>query len=342
MITHDTAIGTNTPVTTSNRFSGNSQSTSANVRTPETGRPEREIGIRTERNDGAQRTEEESTVEEARRRREELREDVVAVSEDGDTLQVSEEGNEELLESRDGSFAVRTGGDGAQEDVTGTYGPKSKNELQEIDAPEIASERREAPKPPEPSTEELQERLTERIQEEAAEKSKEARETAAREARDARAMEDVRMPDSRETRAEEPENAQETQEAVEEKETQRMAERITTYAGISNQQLEQMYRDGQISQYDYNSEIEAREARREEMRAEMEDANQDAAEFERLERNTENASDAIRTATSDEANETLTAEQRLDMIEAARNDDNLKEARREEEQGRLWDYQLLA
>ncbi len=342
MITHDIAAGVNTAASVPNRFTGTSQSISANVRTPETTRPERETGIRTERNEGVSQTERESTVEEARRRREEQREDVVAVSEDGDTVQVSEEGNEELLESRDGSFALRRNSEEQTEvERNAAYGTQASN-MQEIDAPEIEPERPESPPPPpppesspEPSTEEMQERLTEELRAQTAEKTEQPRQPEA---------EEVQVEQEAAARTTENDNVQEAVEAAEKRETERTAETITTYAGISKQRLEQMYRDGQISQRDYNRVIEAREARMEELRSDMEDVNEDTAGYETLERNTENTANAIRSATGDEANETLTAEQRLDMIEAAQNNnkDNLQEARREEEQGRLWDYQLLA
>ena len=115
---------------------------------------------------------------------------------------------------------------------------------------------------------------------------------------------------------------------------------VTTYAGITNQQLEQMYRDGEISRYDYDAEIAAREARQEEMRSDSAQMNQEAAAIGTVQRNTDNSAIQVKNLASEASSDTLSAQQRQDIINAAQNE-NTKEERREEEQGRLWDYQLL-
>lgn len=136
----------------------------------------------------------------------------------------------------------------------------------------------------------------------------------------------------------EPQPQQEEQAANETKEES--VEQMTSFSGVSNQRLEQMYRDGQISRYDYDREVEAREARQEEMRAEDENLNRETEIRENELRRVENMASAVKNAVSDEASETLTAEQRLDVVDKLQSDTNEK-VRREEDQGRLWDYQLL-
>ena len=42
--------------------------------------------------------------------------------------------------------------------------------------------------------------------------------------------------------------------------------KVNTYAGISDQQLSEMYREGEISKYSYDKEISAREQRAEEIK----------------------------------------------------------------------------
>lgn len=52
---------------------------------------------------------------------------------------------------------------------------------------------------------------------------------------------------------------------------------VTSYAGISNQQLEQMYLQGTISKYDYDSEIASREERTEQAKADSQEFYQEGA-----------------------------------------------------------------
>ena len=111
------------------------------------------------------------------------------------------------------------------------------------------------------------------------------------------------------------------------------AQTSSNYIGISDDRLEQMYREGEISRQDYEKEIEARKASREKMNEEEERFSKEMNGFERLERQTQQNSDAIRQATSNNASDTLTAKERLDIIEdlqdAKAKDDNRKEEARE-------------
>ena len=348
MIAHNGSVNTNRSAAVPDRFTEPSQSTSAKIRIPISTRTDAGAGVREARNDSTQAADNEVRTEEARQRREELREDVVAVSEDGDTVQVSEEGNEELIESRDGSVIAREE-NGANAQAAQTTRPE--DDRQEIEAPEIAApggeargiearqnapaeaEKEEAPEPP-PPPEPPADAIKARAEADRIEAEAQAREQAREITSEALETQEV---------TKEATDAQLAAEEAQQDATERAAQQPSTFAGISNQQLEQMYRDGQISQYAYDSEIEAREAREEEMRAENEEFSTDTARLQEREREVTNAGNEIKKATGNEASDTLTAKQRLDAIEKVEKmrDGNTEKARREEEQGRLWDYQLL-
>ena len=203
---------------------------------------------------------------------------------------------------------------------------------QEIEAPEIAEAQ------PSPAAESLQQAAQKRAEE--AEQRVREREQQAAEAeaaaREARAQTDDAIRDAQ-ARAADAAEAPEPEVNEVEAEPQ---SNVTTYAGITNQQLEQMYRDGEISRYDYDAEIAAREARQEEMRSDSAQMNQEAAAIGTVQRNTDNSAIQVKNLASEASSDTLSAQQRQDIINAAQNE-NTKEERREEEQGRLWDYQLL-
>ena len=102
-----------------------------------------------------------------------------------------------------------------------------------------------------------------------------------------------------------------------------------------------MYLRGEISRQDYESEIEAREEEREQQEQEQGQFSNRMGTIERVGRQAEQNGAAIREAVSDEANDTLTAEQRLDIIEDLQQD-NTQEANREEESRNVWQSQFLA
>lgn len=361
MIAHNDSVNSSRLTGGFDRFTGSSQSSSAKVRIPISTRTDAGTGVRETRKDGVQAADNEARTEEARRRREELREDVVAVSEDGDTVQVSEEGSEELIESRDGSvFAKEESGAAALMSQT-----EWKNgDRQEIDAPEIeatgeaagavrqgAAGVSEAGNAGQDNERVRASENEPEAEEEASEPAERSPEAIRAEAEADRAEMEARTEareianEAIEAREEQTEatNEELASEEIRQEAAESKAQQPSTFAGISNQQLEQMYRDGQISQYTYDSEIAAREARDEELRAENEELSEDTARQQERQRSVTNAANEIRNATGSEASDTLTAKQRLEAIEKVEKlqEGNTKEARREEEQGRLWDYQLL-
>lgn len=141
--------------------------------------------------------------------------------------------------------------------------------------------------------------------------------------------------------AEEGTTAEQLAEESGEEDDETVQQTSSNFAGISDDRLEQMYLQGEISRYDYETEIESREAEREQR---AEDSGAFSDRMNRLDavgRQTDNNAEAIRDATSGQASDTLTAEQRLDMIEDLQQD-NTQRARREEEASSVWQSQFLA
>ncbi len=96
---------------------------------------------------------------------------------------------------------------------------------------------------------------------------------------------------------------------------------ITSFNGYSDQQLRQLYLDGTISRYDYDSVMTKRSEENKEFaeneKVFREGIVRDMATEERVERTDDNLDNAY----AEEASETLTAEQRLAMINAAEYED---------------------
>lgn len=107
----------------------------------------------------------------------------------------------------------------------------------------------------------------------------------------------------------------------------------TSFAGISNQQLEQMYRNGEISRYDYESEIAARKEALEESRESSEDNSKRFVAFESAQGRVERLGDAIDKAFSSKGEDAAAAKIRMDAIENIElgNEKNMN-ARKEEAQ----------
>lgn len=131
------------------------------------------------------------------------------------------------------------------------------------------------------------------------------------------------------------------EEAKEATDTETASQQIISFAGYTDSQIEQMYLDGEISQADYNQEIESREQRLENIEVSNDELSRNMNSIDSAGRNAEQMGNAIETAYSDKASATLTADQRMEAIEnlAQRNEET---ARRTEDTKNLWDYQLRA
>ncbi|MCR5098088.1 MAG: hypothetical protein K6B14_03980 [Lachnospiraceae bacterium] len=205
------------------------------------------------------------TRETEQQRREDALENVVSVSDDGDTVQVSDEGAQELSESTSGAVISQRQSEAEalrdEEDIE--IEPVEAPEIEPIEAPEIT-----------PVTTDTDDEKRE----------------------------------------------------------------ITSFVGYTDQQVEQMYLKGEISQNDYNNEIARREELEASDRADKEQFNRDMGRLEEADSRTERADFAIENAIEN-GNERIGLDQRMqavdDLFEGRQN-----EARRQEEAGRLWDYQL--
>ena len=172
---------------------------------------------------------------------------------------------------------------------------------------------------------------------------------AANAATDERETEAIEAPEIEEDKAPEiqpmtlPDAAKETAKAQadEEADEKDYEQKIVSFAGYTNDQIEQMYLDGKISQYDYNKEIESREKRVENIQVSNEELSNNMNALDAAGRDVDNTGNAIAAATSDQASQTLTAQQKLDAIDTLK-DREAAEKKNTEDTRIQWDYQLNA
>ncbi len=242
----------------------------------------------------------ESGREIAEQRREAALENVVSRSEDGDTVQVSDDGEKELTESRSGSV-VELERMAAADDLRDERTAEEDIALEPIEAPEI-----------EPI------------------KAPEVKPTAAPEIEPI----EVEIPKTDTAAA----KSTDTETAVRDTESNTVRENITSFVGYSDQQVEQMYLEGEISQSTYNREIERREEGRAAESANSARLNETMGELGAEADRVERVDFAIEKAL-ESGNNNVSVDERLKMIDStlAERQDTV---RRQEEAGRLWDYQL--
>ena len=210
-------------------------------------------------------------------------ENVVSVSKDGDTVQASPDGVDKLTEE---SSVKVTGGD---KDAAKTV-PK-EDDFRTEDADQRAKETGAGQIDRAKDTADRNKDDANRV-DAANDRAKEARDRA-EDKNETNALE--RLKESQEKRAELIKAAQEAQEKRAEAikgtpEEQKPSEpvrvdvgadspdrKIETYAGISDQQLSRMYRDGEISKYSYDNEIASREKRAEQLKENNAELNEEMA-----------------------------------------------------------------
>lgn len=254
--------------------------------------------------------EQQSDLEKAAEREKAVSEEkeIVSVSEDGDTVAVSREDAEE----RQGTVTETD----REDEVKAASGTTDERETEAIQAPEIekaataAAEEEEKPAIQPAGLPDAAKEAIQRAEEDIERKEEAAKETA---------------------------QAQADEEADEKEYEQK----ITSFAGYTNDQIEQMYLDGKISQYDYNKEIENREKRVENIEVSNEELSKNMNALDQIGRDVENNGNAIAAATSDQASQVLTAQQRLDAIDTL-TDRETAEKRNSEDTRVQWDYQLNA
>ena len=309
--------------------------------------------LREEDQKEAERKEAEDRRLEAIKRREEAVENVVARSEDGDTLQVDRKdadiNNEEIGE------VVARGGRGQVQ-----YPPE-----EDIEAPEVRGQAA-SPVPAEedtaaPDVNAQAVNQAAYLREGAPGSVSSSEEEASEEETQEAAESDTQLSDRNvaeqtvlreEARKEAEERAEERQEAIEEEQARReeaseevraeqqAAQTSSNFVGISDSRLEQMYLDGEISRNDYQKEVDAREAEREQLLDEENQFSGEMSGLNRLEQRVDNQAREIDLATSDEANDNLTAQQRLDILQNLQ-ENNVEETKREEEARVIWQAQFL-
>ncbi|MBQ6441392.1 MAG: hypothetical protein IJJ13_02200 [Lachnospiraceae bacterium] len=211
-------------------------------------------------------------------------ENVVSVSKDGDTVQASPDGVDKLTEE---SSVKVTGGD---KDAAKTV-PK-EDDFRTEDADQRAKETGDAGQIDRAKDTADRNKDDANRVDAANDRAKEARDRA-EDKNETNALE--RLKESQEKRAELIKAAQEAQEKRAEAikgtpEEQKPSEpvrvdvgadspdrKIETYAGISDQQLSRMYRDGEISKYSYDNEIASREKRAEQLKENNAELNEEMA-----------------------------------------------------------------
>ena len=220
-------------------------------------------------------------------------EDVIAVSKDGDTVQASETSKERLEEDAFGHVEVK-------QDNTET-GVRTEEALEQ--SAQTAAEGTES-----------QQAIKEAIQnmvvdgtrtEEAIEESTERAVTGTD-----RTEEAIELGNERAAEEEEEEDY------IQETQTEKHEDQIATYTGISDMRLEQMYLQGEISQNDYNREMEAREEEREAEQADDGNFSTQMTGAAALEESGERDLDQIENVFSDDANDNIAATDRMQIIQS--------------------------
>lgn len=116
---------------------------------------------------------------------------------------------------------------------------------------------------------------------------------------------------------------------------------MTTYSGVSDERMEQMLVEGKISQHEYDAEMKAREAKRDAEIQELAQEQRQAAAYRSARERVEQEDIMLENAFGDEGNDRISPEIRSDAVTKLQERTN-ENARRSEEEGRLWDYQFLA
>lgn len=119
-------------------------------------------------------------------------------------------------------------------------------------------------------------------------------------------------------------NADQREAAVDEKpergtgsgqEEKRVDINVSSYTGISNSQLKQMYQKGEISKNDYDKEMEKREEQLESMQQEDEEASKEMAGNVSAGNRVELDAQELKAAFSEDSSQTLDARQRVDIVD---------------------------
>ena len=232
-------------------------------------------------------------------RREQL-EDVIAVSKDGDTVQATNESRERLAEDAFGHMEVRQGQEAtAADQAQGQDQQQDQTVTGEVTEEAIAERTQtaiEGSKTQQAIAESVNDRLVN------GSRSEEAI---------AESIDRTLNGTSRTEEAVEAGNERAEQEEAEKE----YNEKLASYQGISDMMLEQMYLKGEISKIDYDKEMESREEIREAEGIDNAQFSNEMTGAAVLQESGQRDLQEIETAFSPEANNNLSGEQRMEILE---------------------------
>ena len=220
-------------------------------------------------------------------------EDVIAVSKDGDTVQASETSKERLEEDAFGHVEVKQDNTETGERTEEAIAESAQTAVEGTESQQVIKDA-------------IQNMVVDGTRtEEAIEESTERAVTGT-----SRTEEAIELGNERAAEEEEEEDY------IQETQTQKHEDQITTYTGISDMRLEQMYLQGEISQNDYNREMEAREDEREAEQTNAGNFSTQMTGAAALEESGERDLDQIENVFSDEANDNIAAADRMQIIQS--------------------------
>ena len=236
---------------------------------------------------------------------EEKFEDVVSVSKDGDTVQVTEESNERLEEDVFGKVAVRNENE-PSDDRTGTVREETENieTVREVENTRGEDE--------DTRNETVDRNPTRQRLEEAADQTKP---DAAKERLEAQKESDARRKEIIKDMVKSDDADKRADEINDKKEEEQARQNITTYTGYTDEQLQRMVREGQISQNDYNKEMDARKERVEAAIDNNNEFARDMAVNTAEEELTTRQGEELRTVFAEDSNDVPDAETRADVLD---------------------------
>ena len=130
--------------------------------------------------------------------------------------------------------------------------------------------------------------------------------------------------DQAERREEDKKDQEQLREKVAQGDEETRKQNITSYAGYTNAQLQQMAQKGEISQNDYKTEIEKREEKLQNTQQNLTTTERDMAKnMDRINK-VERQTGAVETAFDEESNQNINAETRADIVQNLENSEQTR------------------
>ena len=232
-------------------------------------------------------------------------EDVVSVSKDGDTVQVTEESNERLEEDAFGKVAVRN-----ENSDSGNRTGEVREENENIETVREVENTRE-------EEDDTQNETVDRnpTRERLKEAADQTRPDAAKERLEAQKESDARRKEIIKDMVKSDDADKRADEVNDRKEEEQARQNITTFTGYTDEQLQRMVREGQISQNDYNKEMDARKERTEAAIDNNNEFARDMAVNIAEEELTARQGEELRTVFAEDSNDVPDAETRADVLD---------------------------